>query len=114
VYNSVSKTLATDLERTQNFAARCILKESTVINYHPSTETTVMKLEGLPHCYHGACVYGLAPVSTLRNMVDSNHTLRGFKNIFVSRPKTNWYKNTSRYRGAMTWNALPDDRAKTL
>ena len=79
------------------------------INYHPSTETT---LEGLPHCYHGACVYGLAPeylMSTLRNMVDSNHNLRGFKNIFVSRPNTNWYKNTVSHRGAMTWNALPDE-----
>ena len=53
------------------------------------------------------CAYGLDPeylTSTfkMRNMVDTNHKLRGFKNTFVPRPKTNWCKNTFSYRGDMT------------
>jgi len=59
------------------------------------------------------CVYGLAPeylTSTfkMRNMVDSNHNLRGFKKIFVQGQRRTGARILSVTEVYMTWNALPD------
>ena len=43
------------------------------------------------------------------NIKDSGYSLRGYKNLVIPKPKTDFKKRSISYCGATTWNSLPDE-----
>ena len=118
VWDSCSETLSDKLQRLQNRAARVL----TYSNYDADANELMKilgweNLETQRQIHKAQMVYkslnGLAPnyLSSKfiqRSDVITSYNLRDSENkLAVPLPRTNYYKNSFSYSGAVLWNSLP-------
>ena len=121
-----SKTLSDKLQRLQNRAARVL----TYSNYDTDTNKLMKilgwkNLETQRQIHKAQIVYkslnGLAPNYLSSKLIQrsdiTSYNLHDSENkLAVPLPRTNYYKNSFIYSGAILWNSLPSSirKAKSL
>ena len=118
-WQECSKLQQRRIEQIQNYGMRQILtmppRTSSellrgVLSWDQLTKRrSILRLQLMHRCMHG-----LAP-EYLCSRFQTNSTLpnyaktRGWNNVHLRRPNTDWYKRSFEYQGAKDWNSLPNE-----